>query len=254
MFIALSKIVDLAAGPLTWVLALLALALATRRPRARVTAAALALVLLWAASTPVVANRLAAAIEGGAVETARPDVAYDVVVVLSGAVDAAASRASGHTELMAAADRITAAFELLREGRARVALLSGGPVTRPPGEAGEAALAARLLARWGIDPARLLVEDESRNTHENAVAAVRILRQRAAARVLLVTSAAHLPRALGCFRREGLVPDALPVDRRAGAESGVQAWLPRAGELAQTSEMLHELAGRLAYWVMGYTA
>jgi uncharacterized SAM-binding protein YcdF (DUF218 family) len=72
--------------------------------------------------------------------------------------------------------------------------------------------------------------------------------------VLLLTSAAHLPRALGCFRREGLVPDTLSVDRRAGEESGIQAWLPRAGSLALTTEMLHELAGRLAYWVMGYTA
>jgi uncharacterized SAM-binding protein YcdF (DUF218 family) len=255
VFVALSKTLDLVAGPLTWALGLLALALALRRrTRARSLSVALALVLLWSVSTPALANRLAAAVEGGAVDTARPGVAYDAVVVLSGAVDAAASRLSGRTELMAAADRVTAAFEVLREGRARVALLSGGPVTRPAGEPGEAALTARLLARWGIDPARLVVEDDSRNTHENAAAAVRILRQRGAARVLLLTSAAHLPRALGCFRREGLVPDALPVDRRAGEESGMQAWLPRAASLALTTDMLHELAGRLAYWVMGYTA
>jgi uncharacterized SAM-binding protein YcdF (DUF218 family) len=253
VFVLLSKTLDLATSPIAWVLALLAAALLLRRrPRAPAALAALAFALLWLASAAPLANRLMAAVEAGAASTWRPEARYDAVVVLSGAIDAAASRASGRPELMAAADRIAVAFELLREGRARVALLSGGPVAREPGEKGEAALTAELLARWGIPRERLLVEDESRNTHENAAASARIVRERGFRSVLLVTSAAHLPRALGCFRREGLAPDALAVDRRAGDGRG-ESWLPRAGPLAQTSEAVRELLGRLAYWIAGYT-
>ena len=254
MFVLLSKTLDLAATPISWVLSLLAAALLLRRRRrAPAALAALAFALLWLASAAPLSNRLMAEVEAGAASTWRPDVTYDAVIVLSGAIDAAASRASGRPELGAAADRIAVAFELLREGRARVALLSGGPVTREPGEKGEAALGADLLARWGIARERLLVEDESRNTRENAVASARMVRERGFRSVLLLTSAAHLPRALGCFRREGLVLDALPVDRRAGDGRG-ESWLPRPGPLGQASEALRELAGRLAYWVAGYTA
>ena len=69
--------------------------------------------------------------------------------------------------------------------------------------------------------------------------------------LLLVTSAAHLPRALDCFRKVGLTPDALPVDYRAGgARAG--GWLPRASALSKSTDVLRELAGRVVYRVAGY--
>jgi uncharacterized SAM-binding protein YcdF (DUF218 family) len=68
---------------------------------------------------------------------------------------------------------------------------------------------------------------------------------------VLVTSYAHVPRALGCFRAVGLEPDVLPVDRRSGDGQG-GTWFPRPSALVKSTWALHELAGRAAYRLAGY--
>jgi uncharacterized SAM-binding protein YcdF (DUF218 family) len=254
VFVVLSKLLDLAVSPLAWALALIVGAALARRRPARAGALALASAgLLWLCAAAPVANALMAAVERGARPTVREGETYDAVILLSGSVDAAASRLSGRPELESGADRIAAAFELLRDGRARFALLTGRAADVAPPAPGEAALVAGLLARWGIARERLVVEDLARNTRENAAFSARLVVERGWKRLVLVTSAAHAPRALGCFRREGMSPDVWPVDRRAGAPwSG--SWLPRAGALLQTTEALRELTGRVVYWAAGWTA
>jgi len=252
VFVALSKTLDLAASPLAWAIALLLLALLLRRrPRVASGLLAAAVALLWLFSSGAVADALMRAVEASAVRTVREDVTYDAVVVLSGMVDEKVSRATGRLELTAEADRIVVGFELLRQGRARAILLSGGPPRPAAGFPTEPELLADALRAWGIDGERIAVETESRNTHENAVAAARVARDRGWRTLLLVTSAAHMPRALGCFQKEGLHPDALPVDWR-GAGDAAQSWLPRARSLSQSTDALRELLGRVVYRVMGY--
>ena len=90
------------------------------------------------------------------------------------------------------AERVLAAFDLLRTGRARNAILSGG--SGAPAEA-ESRVIARQLEAWGIDGSRLALDERSLNTHENAVESVRIARERGWVRDVLVTSAAHVARA-----------------------------------------------------------
>jgi uncharacterized SAM-binding protein YcdF (DUF218 family) len=255
VFLAASKLLDVLLSPLAWALALLVAALLARRsPRRASALAALAAATLYASASPLVANAAARAVEAGAVRTARDGAIYEVAVVLSGSVDAAATAASGELQLGDAAERVLAAWELLREGRARHVLLSGGPPDPRPGAVVEAEVVAARLRAWGADPSRILVEGASRNTRENAVASARIVRERGFRSVLLVTSAAHLPRALGCFRAAGLEPDALPVDRRAGeVRVTVDSFLPRAHALATTTEAVREWAGRLVYRAVGYS-
>ena len=112
MFLWASKALDWILSPLAWAL-LLALAAALLRRRARLAwgLAALAFAVLAAFSSGAVADGLAAAAERGARTTLRPDVVYDAVVALAGMLDASASRASGETELDAAADRIVRGLE-----------------------------------------------------------------------------------------------------------------------------------------------
>jgi uncharacterized SAM-binding protein YcdF (DUF218 family) len=256
LFVALSKTLDLLLDPVAWAIALGLLAVALRRrPRAGAVLAIVVPLLLWAFSTEWTAEALASTAEEGARDTSRPGAAYDAVIVLGGAMDPEATEAKGRLELNAAADRYVAAFELLRVGRARTALLSAGSLSSRPEAPREAELAARMLARWGIEPERLVVEARSRNTRENAVECARIVRERGWRRLLLVTSAAHLPRALGSFRAVGLEPDALPVDFRAGGPGGISAarLLPRARALGDSAEVLRELAGRVVYRVLGYS-
>lgn len=251
LFFILSKSVDLLAAPLTWALLLLLLSLVLRgRPRASVGAGLLALVVLVVFSSEKVANGLQRALEAGAHSTMRPEVTYDVLVLLGGLFDDAAARATGELELNEGGDRLVGAYDLLRAGKARHVIVSSG-LPRPESfRRTEAELVAEKLAAWGIPAERILVEPRARNTRENADEVARIVKERGFATILVVTSAGHLPRALGTFHAVGLTPDAFPVDWRAG-EGG--RWLPRAEALDTSTDALRELTGRLVYWVVGYT-
>ncbi len=256
MFYAASKLLDWALAPLSWALLLAAGgALARLRGRGRLAGALglLALAELAVFSTEPVGRALTRAAERDAVTTDRPGVTYDAVVVLGGMVDPASSRASGRAELNAAADRIVRGAEILRAGHARALLLSAGGDPARPGEPTEAELLRRLLVAAGAPPDRIVVEERSRNTRGNALETRRVAAAAGWRRLLLVTSAAHMPRALGCFRAVGLDPDALPVDRRGG-DGRDERWLPRADALVLSTDALRELAGRIVYRALGWTA
>jgi uncharacterized SAM-binding protein YcdF (DUF218 family) len=253
VFLALSKVLDWLLAPLSWaLLLLLAAALLRRRPRLSWALAGLGAATLVLFSIGPVANGLVRLAERGAPSTYRPEVVYDAVVVLGGMVDDAASRASGATELDGRVDRLLRAYELARAGRARAVLVSAGVVAPVPGDVPEADRLAAKLVEWGIPAGQVVVEASSRNTRENAIESSRIAAAHGWRSLLLVTSAAHVARALGCFRAVGLEPDVLPVDFRAGDGRG-EGWLPRAGALERSTEALRELAGRAVYRTMGYT-
>jgi uncharacterized SAM-binding protein YcdF (DUF218 family) len=249
VFLAASKLLDLAFAPLSWALALLVAAVLLRRRRHAWALVVAAIAVLAAFSSGPVANAIARAAERSAPRTFRPDARYDAVIVLGGAYDPAASRRSGEVELRESAERILRGWELVRDGRAAHVLVSGGAIAPAPGEQAEADAVAGLYRAWGVPADRIVAEPRSRNTRENAIESARIVRERGWRSLLLVTSAAHMPRALGCFHAVGLAPDALPVDRRAG-DGGER--LPRADALALATDMLRELAGRVVYRAAGY--
>lgn len=252
VFLTLSKILDWLLAPLTWgLLLLVAAALLRRSPRRAWTLAILGVATIVLFALPPVSNRIERVAERRARSTFRPDVTYDAVIVLTGMVDADAARLTGDVELLEGADRIVRGFELLRAGRARHVLVSGGLVKPQPGDIPEADRLAAKLVAWGIAPDRIVVDASSRNTRENAIESARISAARGWRTLLLVTSAAHMPRALGCFRAVGVEPDALPVDFRADDGRGT-AWLPRSRALDASTEAIRELAGRVVYRVAGY--
>jgi uncharacterized SAM-binding protein YcdF (DUF218 family) len=252
VFFALSKILDLFLSPLTWGLLLLVAAPMSRHRRGLsdlFTVSSILVLSLFSAEP--VARRLMRVAEASAPTTVRSDLVYDAVIVLGGGIDPAASRATGAPRLNAAADRIVRTIGVLRSGRARNALLAGGLVHPQPGEPSEAERTALLLREWGIAPERIYLETRSRNTHENAVESARIAMAQGWHTLLLVTSAAHMARALESFRAAGVEPDALPVDFRAGDGFG-ENWAPRTEFLDMSTYALRELAGRLVYRLAGY--
>jgi uncharacterized SAM-binding protein YcdF (DUF218 family) len=257
VFLFLSKFLDLLLAPLSWAI-LLALAgvLLRRRGRLAWGLVLLAAVDLVAFSLPSVADALMRFTEGSAPRTMSDGEPYDVAIVLGGVMESRAIWMDDGRDLSGAAERITRTFELLREGRARQVLISGGDANPGPAGTSEAEELAALLRAWGVEPDRIVVETSSRNTRENAMESARVVAEHGWRRLLLVTSAAHMPRALGCFHRVGLRPDALPVDYRGGAPGAVDpsGWWPRSANLELSTQALRELAGRLVYRVRGYTA
>jgi uncharacterized SAM-binding protein YcdF (DUF218 family) len=251
VFVWLSKNLDLAFEPLAWGLVLGLAALLWRGGgRRRAALAAVALLVPAVAALAPVADKLQRLAGAGVERTFREDHVYDAVVVLSGMVSAEASAATDEVELNAASDRVVRALELFRAGRVRHVVISGGPPFPRGREPTEPELLRDRLVAWGVPAERILVETRSRNTRENAVETARLLAERKLESVVLVTSASHAPRALGCFRAVGLAPDLLPVDHRVGGEGG---WLPRATALARSTDALRELAGRAVYFVRGWT-
>lgn len=254
MFFVLSKTLDLLIDPWWWAfgLTLAGVALLVRGTRRRlgVVLAHAGLAVLFVFSLPAVANRLWRSLEAGAETTLRPDVTYDAVVLLGGVGDpfgATASEPSWNNNV----ERLTKTYELLSTGRARVAIVSGGSYGID-GLPTEAELLARQLEAWGIAKDRILLEDRARNTRENATFTKSLLEAKGLTKVLIITSAFHLPRAAGCFRAVDVPFDALAVDYRMRDVSRDSHVLPRGEYLSDSSRALREWLGRLVYRVLGY--
>src|SRR5262249_48246004 len=136
---------------------------------------------------------------------------YDAVVVFGGLYDDAATLTWGRPAYTDAVERMLVGFDLWRAGRARVVVFSGANVPGGPGRPSEAEALATQLERWGTPHDALVVEGESRNTHENAAFVAKIARERGWTKIALVTSAAHMKRAAGCMRAEGIEVAPIPV-------------------------------------------
>jgi uncharacterized SAM-binding protein YcdF (DUF218 family) len=150
-----------------------------------------------------------------------------------------------------AAERITVIAELARKYQSATILYSGG--NGSPGPPGcEAQIAAALFETFGVPARRLMLEDRSRTTAENAAFSRRLVMPKPGERWLLVTSAYHMPRSIGAFRRAGFPVEAYPVDYRTTGPADV--WIPFdsiATGLRRTDLAVHEWIGLLAYWVTG---
>lgn len=175
------------------------------------------------------------------------------ILVLGGYIDTTLSHARGRTEFDGAADRLIDAAALARRYPDAPVVLTGGNKFGA-GFRREADLAAEAAVSFGIPAGRLVIERDSRTTWENAVNTRALLHPETGSAWLLVTSAAHMPRALGTFRAagwSGLVP--VPVDYRTlpggalfSARPGVAAGLLATDMAAREIEALvaYRLAGR----------
>jgi uncharacterized SAM-binding protein YcdF (DUF218 family) len=147
------------------------------------------------------------------------------------------------------ADRLVHAAELYKAGKAPVILLSGGA---PRGGKDEAGQMRDLLRVMGVPAQAMLLETESLNTAENAQYSAQLLRARGLQRVLLVTSAFHMRRAQRLFSAEGLQVIPAPTDFQRLVVAGIlPGWLPGVGNLARSTNALHEMAGYLVYQWQG---
>ncbi len=176
----------------------------------------------------------------------------DGAVVLGGGISVRMSGQTGRAELNQAGDRIIAMLELAaRYPDARLVYASGSHEADRPATT-EAALAAQLALATGVAPQRIALEDRSRNTHENAAAAFQLVRPQPGERWLLVTSARHMPRAIGSFRAVGWELEAYPVDFEVYPE-GPRLAVDFADRLARFNAGLKEWMGLAGYRLLGWT-
>ena len=119
----------------------------------------------------------------------------------------------------------------------------------------EASLAARLFESFGIAKERITLEDQSRDTLENARFTKALVQPKSGERWLLVTSAHHMPRSVGLFRSEGFAVEAFPVDYRTrGAIDMLRPFSTLGDGLRRTDTAMREWVGLFIYWASGRTA
>jgi uncharacterized SAM-binding protein YcdF (DUF218 family) len=176
------------------------------------------------------------------------------IIVLGGAVDEQISRARDQVTLNEAATRMTegAALALLYP-QARL-VFSGGSSALIDNSARESNFARRLWRELGVPERRMLFEDRSRNTFENALFTRELVRPHKGEKWLLVTSAYHMPRAIGVFRALRMDPEAFPVDyRTAGDATDFRSPADGADAIVNFETATREWIGLLVYRLTGKT-
>jgi uncharacterized SAM-binding protein YcdF (DUF218 family) len=258
VFFLLSKILSFVLMPVLWVLAAFGAALIARTPRRRLQWLRAGIVLLMVLTNPLLSNQAWRWWEVPAVPVAAVG-HYDAAILLTGITEPA--RAPHDRVYMGlGADRLLHTVWLYRRGCFRRIIVSGGSgaVVASGSSLSEAAELRQVLLSCGVPDSVIVLEDQSRNTHENAVRTAALLASRppnGAGRYLLITSAFHMRRAAGCFRKAGVPVDVFPADftsllpQRYTPDASI---LPNELALTNWNRLIHEIAGYLTYRLAGY--
>lgn len=257
MFFYAAKIFWLFAAPLNLALILLLLgliALVLARRRLAFLAAGAAFAILTLSAWTTLGALLLQPLED---RFARPDEvpeSVDGIIVLGGGLESRVNTARGGHELSASGDRFVEAAILARRfPRARV-VVSGGSGSILAGEEAEADSIARLLTSLGVERERLILEDRSRDTWENAVYSHELAEPLEGETWLLVTSAFHMPRAVGIFRKVGFPVVPWPADyMTTGTEAPGLGGANVVDALDRTTIAVREWVGLAAYRLVGRT-
>lgn len=179
----------------------------------------------------------------------------DGIVVLGGVIAEDVSAARGAVALNESAERLTVAAELARRYPNLRIIFSGGTNAVLFDKGAEAGFAVRQLEDLGVAHERIVAEEQSRNTVENAVFSRLIANPQPGQRWLVLTSAFHMPRAIAVFRAAGFPVEAYPVDwRTTGPIDRVRPFPSVSEGLRRTDVAVHEWIGLLLYRLTGKTA
>ena len=183
----------------------------------------------------------------------------DAIVCLGGGTLAADP--PRHTvEVGEAGDRFLYAAHLFKEGKAPYLIGTGGIV---PGNSATHPGSRDIAALWrmiGVPPEAIVEQEKSRNTYEDATYSYTILKERKARRILLVTSAMHMPRSLAVFRKQCPDLEIIPAPTDFSVVRGpsptlweiVRGCVPNSGALQHSDFALHEYIGLAYYRLRGW--
>ena len=179
------------------------------------------------------------------------DLKADAIVVLSGDVR---KRVFPRSDIEVGGNRVLKAIRLYKSGAAPIIVMTGGSGDFFDPSFKESVLMRDLAIEFGVPKEKIIIETESRNTRENVVYTKQLLDKINVKRVILVTSAFHLPRSCALFKKVGI--DVVPM----GTDFYVTdekydpfSFVPSPGNLSLSSTAIKEYAGILVYWLMGWT-
>jgi uncharacterized SAM-binding protein YcdF (DUF218 family) len=257
MFFTLSKILWLIVDPGNLLLLLLCLGAVLlwtpwrRGGRRLVVGVAIAGVMF--ATLPMGAMLLAKLENRFPVVTELPE-SVDGIISLGGMVNQFVTKARGQAALNGAVERLTE-FAVLgrRYPDAKLVFTGGsGDVFRQHVKEADV-LGPTLKDVLGMDPDRLVFENQSRNTHENAVFTHKLIQPKPGETWILVTSAFHMPRAAGSFRKAGWRIIPFPVDFNYTGDDDFGFSFSFGAGIRGFGLGLHEWVGLVFYWLTDKT-
>ncbi|MBG0795401.1 YdcF family protein [Methylocystis sp. H62] len=177
--------------------------------------------------------------------------APDGIIVLGGAIDERLSASRDRPTVVDAAERLIAPISLKRKYPSARLVFTGGSAALQASPYSEADAVQRFWRDLGLDQGDVLYERRSRNTYENAIFTRDLLLPKPGERWLLVTSAIHMPRAIGAFRQAGFDVIAYPVDYRTSGDSRLEFPRFATKALGLVEFAAHEWAGLVAQRLFG---
>lgn len=251
MFFLISKILSFFINPIIWVLALLLYAWFGKREHLKNRFFKIAIALFLVFSNPFFFNEVMHLWEVQAIPSNEVD-DHDVGIVLGTTIhyDAKLDK----LQFLQQSDRVFQAVELYKKGKIKKIIYCGGSGSLLHPEEREGVWIKRYLVLIGIPEQDIIIENYSRNTHENAAFTKPIVEKMyPGSKYLLITSASHMRRSLMCFEKEGMSVDPYSTDRMSGpTKFEADQFIPNAYVLANWYALNHELLGCIMYKLAGY--
>jgi uncharacterized SAM-binding protein YcdF (DUF218 family) len=252
-----SKIFWLAAQPLSLALLLLVFSLLVgllKWNRLRTWASIAATLILFLTLFTTTGSVLLQALEDRIPRAALPAGGPGCIIMLGGGVEAEVIAARGGFEMNQAGDRFIETLRLAREFPAARILVSGGDGSFSGNYEGDAVVATRFFEAFDVPADRLIRETDSRTTFENVENTKALLTANGLDRCLLITSAFHMPRSVGLFRKLGLDVLPWPTDFRTTGRASLALDFTQPSTNSQlTTTALREWTGLLVYYIAGRT-
>ncbi|MCK9374643.1 MAG: YdcF family protein [Syntrophobacterales bacterium] len=229
----------------------------TRRQRLGKILVSLGTVVLLLFSSPLVSPRLMMPLERHypallhleaiAWEGRRPETTPVWIVVLGGGHNSDPSLPANSQISQPALSRVVEGVRLYHARPGSKMLVSGGAVFDP---VPEARMMARIAQILGVKPQDLVLEETSRDTADEAALIAKMV---GTDRIILVTSAAHMPRSMALFEKRGLHPIPAPTDYLTRIPQGLSPgqFFPSVGALGQAESAFHEYLGLAWAWLRG---
>lgn len=254
MFFILSKTLSFLLSPFLWVIGLWIAFVFCKSSRTKTRFFWIALSCTVFFSNGYIVGKLVALweIPGMEDQNIKP---YDIGIVLSGMFEY--NKDLERLSARRGSDRLWQAIQLYHKGKIRKILLSGESGYVFKDGLHEAKQLKKILVNQQIPSEDILIESNSRNTHENAQETVHFLNKNGymkASSFLLITSSIHMRRAQLCFFKEGLECDVYTTDHYYIAENtfSINAWIPSASAFVMWERIIKEWMGTLMYRISGY--
>ncbi len=254
MFFFFSKVLTFLVSPMVWFFVLVIWGIKTKDERKRKRLLFSALALIYICTNSFVVDELARAWEPVTDDTYMTEEKYDMAIVLGGIgrIDERQKR----FDFMTAGDRLFQTLELYHRGRIKQIFFSGGSGSIRYPDHKEGAYVKKYLNTIHVPDSAIIIENESKNTYENAVYSKKVLDSlQFKGSLLLVTSAYHMPRALATFEKAGYKNIKPYITNRMSGPRRYD-WdfclLPNAEALTNLNMLIHEWVGYTVYKIKGW--